>query len=201
VVTPPADAGVSAPDAAAPADAAVARADAQPGDRGAGADVAAPVPASLRSPHAWTISTYFAEGFPYSVVNNLADLFFTEQKATLQQIGLTSMFHLPWNLKFFLGPFVDAYATKRRWLIGVEVLLTLALIGLRTYGSIWRHWLHIHQRLWMLLEEECAPTVNSFISLMLFLISTLLFFLVWIVKMSHILRNLERANSPRYEKQ
>lgn len=97
----------------------------------AAADVtAAPVPASLRSPHAWTISTYFAEGFPYSVVNNLADLFFTEQKATLQQIGLTSMFHLPWNLKFFLGPFVDAYATKRRWMIGVEVLLTLALIGL-----------------------------------------------------------------------
>lgn len=80
------------------------------------------------SPHAWTISTYFAEGFPYSVVNNLADLFFTEHKATLQQIGLTSMFHLPWNLKFLVGPFVDAYATKRTWLIGLEVLLTLALV-------------------------------------------------------------------------
>jgi PAT family beta-lactamase induction signal transducer AmpG len=82
------------------------------------------------NPHAWTISTYFAEGFPYSVVNNLADLFFTEHKATLQQIGLTSMFHLPWNLKFLVGPFVDAYATKRTWLIGLEVLLTLALVFL-----------------------------------------------------------------------
>jgi PAT family beta-lactamase induction signal transducer AmpG len=82
------------------------------------------------TPHAWTISTYFAEGFPYSVVNNLADLFFTEHKATLQQIGLTSMFHLPWNLKFLVGPFVDAYATKRTWLIGLEVLLTLALVFL-----------------------------------------------------------------------
>jgi PAT family beta-lactamase induction signal transducer AmpG len=91
---------------------------------------AAPTTRPLYSPHAWTISTYFAEGFPYSAVNNLADLFFTEHKATLQQIGLTSMFHLPWNLKFFLGPFVDAYATKRRWLVGVEVLLTVALVAL-----------------------------------------------------------------------
>jgi PAT family beta-lactamase induction signal transducer AmpG len=81
-------------------------------------------------PSVWTVSTYFAEGFPYSVVNNLADLYFTEQKASLQQIGLTAMFHLPWNLKFLVGPFVDAYATKRRWLIALEVLLTAAMIVL-----------------------------------------------------------------------
>lgn len=88
------------------------------------------------SPHVWTISTYFAEGFPYSVVNNLADLFFAQHKATLQQIGLTSMFHLPWNLKFLVGPFVDAYATKRRWLIGLEVLLTLALMALAVTSTM-----------------------------------------------------------------
>jgi PAT family beta-lactamase induction signal transducer AmpG len=93
-------------------------------------------PRRSTSPHVWTVSSYFAEGFPYSVVNNLADLFFTEQKATLQQIGLTSMFHLPWNLKFLVGPFVDAYATKRRWLIGLEVLLTMALVALAVCASL-----------------------------------------------------------------
>jgi PAT family beta-lactamase induction signal transducer AmpG len=98
--------------------------------------VAAANPHRGASPHVWTISSYFAEGFPYSVVNNLADLFFTEQKATLQQIGLTSMFHLPWNLKFLVGPFVDAYATKRRWLIGLEVLLTVALVALAVCASL-----------------------------------------------------------------
>jgi len=88
------------------------------------------------SPHAWTISTYFAEGFPYSVVNNLADLFFTEAKATLAQIGLTSMFHLPWNLKFLIGPFVDAYATKRRWLIAFEVLCAIAIVALAVASTV-----------------------------------------------------------------
>ena len=97
----------------------------------------APSPSEAGAPPSvWTISTYFAEGFPYSVVNNLADLFFTEQKATLQQIGLTAMFHLPWNLKFLVGPFVDAYATKRRWLIGLEVLLTVALVALAATSTL-----------------------------------------------------------------
>ncbi len=98
-------------------------------------DGAASAPAGA-PPSVWTISTYFAEGFPYSVVNNLADLFFTEQKATLQQIGLTAMFHLPWNLKFLVGPFVDAYATKRRWLIGLEVLLAVALVALAATSTM-----------------------------------------------------------------
>lgn len=77
---------------------------------------------------AWVASTYFAEGFPYSVVVNLADLFFVAYGASLQAIGLTSLFHLPWNLKAFVGPLLDAYETKRRWLVGVEILLSLALL-------------------------------------------------------------------------
>src|SRR5690242_11760352 len=65
-------------------------------------------------PGAWVATTYFAEGFPYAVVVNLAELFFVAQKATLQAVGLTSLFHLPWNLKAFAGPFLDAYGTKRK---------------------------------------------------------------------------------------
>ena len=55
---------------------------------------AAPTTRPLHSPHGWTISTYFAEGFPYSVVNNLADLFFTEHKATLQHLRIRFGFNL-----------------------------------------------------------------------------------------------------------
>jgi PAT family beta-lactamase induction signal transducer AmpG len=80
----------------------------------------------------WVSTTYFAEGFPYSVVTNLAEILFKELGASLQVIGLTSLFHLPWNLKFLWGPFVDNYETKRRWLLGCEIAIVvmMALIAL-----------------------------------------------------------------------
>ncbi len=90
---------------------------------------------SLRAPAAWTASTNFAEGFPYGIVNSIADLFFTEMGASLKAIGLTSLFHVPWNLKFILGPFADAYATKRKWLIALEVMLSIAVLALAVVST------------------------------------------------------------------
>ena len=89
----------------------------------------------LSSPHVWVSTTYFGEGFPYSIVNNLAEILFKEMGASLQAIGLTALFHLPWNLKFLWGPFLDHYETKRRWLIGVEVALTAVLVVLAFLAS------------------------------------------------------------------
>jgi PAT family beta-lactamase induction signal transducer AmpG len=86
----------------------------------------------LRREHAWVSTTYFAEGYAYAIVNNLADILFKELGASLQVVGLTALFHLPWNLKFLWAPFVDDYETKRRWLIAIEVALTavVVLLGL-----------------------------------------------------------------------
>jgi MFS transporter, PAT family, beta-lactamase induction signal transducer AmpG len=96
-----------------------------PGEEEAGraerAGAAAPV---------WVSTTYFAEGFPYSVVNNLAEILFQTLGASLQAIGLTALFHLPWNLKFLWGPFLDRYETKWRWLVASEVALSVGLLGL-----------------------------------------------------------------------
>ncbi len=88
----------------------------------------------LSSPHLWVASTYFAEGYPYTVVNTLAEVLFKELGASLKAIGLTALLHLPWNLKFLWGPFADRYATKRSWLIWTEVgivsvILALALVA------------------------------------------------------------------------
>lgn len=85
---------------------------------------------ALSAPGAWVSSTYFAEGFPYSVVNNLVEILFKELGASLQVIGLTALFHLPWNLKFLWGPFLDQYETKRAWIVAVEVALTAVLVAL-----------------------------------------------------------------------
>jgi MFS transporter, PAT family, beta-lactamase induction signal transducer AmpG len=90
-----------------------------------------------RSPHLWVSSTYFAEGFPYAVVNNLAEILFKQLGASLEVVGLTSLFHLPWNFKFLWGPLVDNYETKRRWLLGTEavILAVLVLLGLLAAGQ------------------------------------------------------------------
>ncbi len=71
----------------------------------------------------WVSTTYFAEGLPYALVNNVADAMFTIMGASLGAIGLTALFHLPWNLKFLWGPLLDAYETKRAWLSICEWVL------------------------------------------------------------------------------
>ena len=82
----------------------------------------------LRHPAAWVSTTYFAEGYPYSIVHQIAEALFKELGASLQAIGLTALFHLPWNLKFLWGPLLDKYGTKRAWLVGIEVVLSALLV-------------------------------------------------------------------------
>ncbi len=98
-----------------------------------GREVTDPVPPKkpfARHPFFWVLTSYFAEGYPYSIVVNLADVMFKEMGASLQAIGLTSLFHLPWNLKFAWGPFLDAYGTKRQWILLCEVVIAALLIAL-----------------------------------------------------------------------
>ncbi|MBI5525525.1 MAG: MFS transporter [Deltaproteobacteria bacterium] len=80
--------------------------------------------------YVWTFSTYFAEGFPYSLVRNVSTAFFTFKNASLEAIGLTSLLGLPWNLKFVWAPLVDHYATKRSWIVAVELLIVAAIAAL-----------------------------------------------------------------------
>ena len=80
-------------------------------------------------PVLWVSTSYFAEGWPYMVVNELAVPLFKHLGASLGAIGLTALFHLPWNLKFLWGHAVDRYETKRRWVLAVELLLTAAMVA------------------------------------------------------------------------
>lgn len=73
--------------------------------------------------HWWIPSTYFAEGFPYSLVRQLSTVYYKDAGASLEAIGLTSLYGLPWTLKFLWAPLVDAYASKRRWLLSAEAVL------------------------------------------------------------------------------
>lgn len=100
---------------------------------------AEPDPARARGwkgPWGWVTTTYFAEGFPYTIVNSAADALLTVMGTSLATLGLTTILHLPWNLKFLWGPFVDGFETKRRWLLATEVLLCIALAVLALVGGV-----------------------------------------------------------------
>lgn len=75
------------------------------------------------SPQAWTFTTYFCEGLPYSIIRTVSTVFFRDNGVSLEGIGLTSLFGLPWALKFFWAPHLDRYGTKRQWLLLMQVLL------------------------------------------------------------------------------
>jgi PAT family beta-lactamase induction signal transducer AmpG len=84
--------------------------------------------AFLKNPHVWCFSTYFAEGFPFSIIRSVSTFFFRDMRVSLEAVGLTTFFGLPWILKFFWGPLVDEFATKKRWLLAMQAALAV-LIG------------------------------------------------------------------------
>jgi MFS transporter, PAT family, beta-lactamase induction signal transducer AmpG len=81
-------------------------------------------------PPLWALSTYFAQGFPYSLVRQLSTVFFKDHGASLQAIGMTSLYGVPWVLKALWAPAVDAFSTKRRWLLAVEAVLVAGILGM-----------------------------------------------------------------------
>ncbi|HWB77421.1 MAG TPA: MFS transporter [Nannocystaceae bacterium] len=89
----------------------------------------------LRSPHLWVTTIYFAEGFPYALVNNVADVVFVAMGANIKAIGLTALFHLPWNIKFLWAPPLDRYETKRSFVLACEVVIFVLVLLLAIFGT------------------------------------------------------------------
>jgi len=92
-----------------------------------GSDTRAPGPGRAAP---WVITTYFAEGLPYSIAHKVASEFFTAAGASLGIIGLVSLFGLPWNLKFLWSPLVDMYSTPRRWVLATGLACACAVAAL-----------------------------------------------------------------------
>jgi PAT family beta-lactamase induction signal transducer AmpG len=82
----------------------------------------------LSSPYVWAFTTYFTEGFPYTIINSISSLFLRDMGVRLESIGLTSLFGLPWVLKFLWGPLVDRFSTKRSWMLAMQFLLVIMML-------------------------------------------------------------------------
>jgi PAT family beta-lactamase induction signal transducer AmpG len=80
----------------------------------------------------WTITTYFAEGLPYSIVHQVSAELFTAVGASLAAVSYTSFYGAAWNFKFLWSPLVARYGTLRRWIVALELLLALPLLAAAT---------------------------------------------------------------------
>ncbi len=79
------------------------------------------------SPYVWAFTTYFAEGFPYSIIRTVSGVFFRDMKVSLESIGLTPLFGLPWIIKFLWSPQIDNYGSKKRWMVLSQGLIVVML--------------------------------------------------------------------------
>jgi len=84
---------------------------------------------TLQVPHVWTFTTYFAEGFPYTLIRTVSSVFFRDMRVSLEAIGLTSLFGLPWVLKFLWGPQIDQFGTKRIWMLATQAILVAFILA------------------------------------------------------------------------
>jgi PAT family beta-lactamase induction signal transducer AmpG len=82
----------------------------------------------LTTPYVWAFTTYFAEGLPYTIIRMVSSVFFRDMRVSLEAIGLTSLFGIPWVIKFLWGPLIDQFGTKRKWILIMQFLLALLFL-------------------------------------------------------------------------
>lgn len=83
---------------------------------------------STRSPWFFIPTQYFAEGVPFILTNQLSVAMYKSLEASNAFIGFTSFLYLPWSIKLFWGPLIDAYGTKRKWLIYMQLAMAICFV-------------------------------------------------------------------------
>ena len=76
-------------------------------------------------PNVWCFTTYFTEGFPYSIVRMMSMVLFTDIGMKERYLGYLNFLGIPWNLKFLWAPLVDIFGSKRTWMITIQTIISL----------------------------------------------------------------------------
>jgi PAT family beta-lactamase induction signal transducer AmpG len=84
---------------------------------------------------------YFAEGFPFGILEQTLPVYFRIHGLSLVHMGLLSLVTLPYALKFLWAPAVDFLGRRRQWVAGAQFLMAgfLALLAVLDPGapSVW----------------------------------------------------------------
>ena len=81
------------------------------------------------SPWFWIPLLNFASGFPYAIIISVSVIMYKSLGISNEDIGVyTSLLYLPWVIKPLWSPFIDLYATKRRWFLAMQLLIAIAFL-------------------------------------------------------------------------
>ena len=94
----------------------------------------------------WVTLLYFAEGFPFGILNDALPVYFRVHGVRLADIGLLSLVGLPWTLKFLWAPALDRWGRRRTWVVGCQALLAAGMMALLTLNPS-----QVDGRLWLVL--------------------------------------------------
>lgn len=82
-----------------------------------------------KSPWWWVPTLYFTEGLPYVIVITVSVIMYKKLGVSNADIGFyTSLLYLPWVIKPIWSPLVDIKGTKRKWFLGMQLLVALAFL-------------------------------------------------------------------------
>ncbi len=97
---------------------------------------------STPSPWAYIPTLYFLEGIPYIIINTVSAVLYADLGYSNTQIAFwTGWLYLPWILKMFWSPLLDAKSTKRRWLLGAQIMLSAVFLLLAALTA-WNAFTH-----------------------------------------------------------
>jgi PAT family beta-lactamase induction signal transducer AmpG len=71
---------------------------------------------------------YFAEGFPYGLIEQTFPIYFRVHGMSLAPLGFLSLLSLPYALKFFWAPAVDFLGARRHWIVAAQFCMAAALL-------------------------------------------------------------------------
>jgi PAT family beta-lactamase induction signal transducer AmpG len=73
---------------------------------------------------------YFAEGFPFGIIEQTLPVYFRSHGMSLVHVGLLSFLTLPYALKLFWAPAVDFLGARRHWIAAAQLLMAAAILVL-----------------------------------------------------------------------
>src|SRR5438128_9447233 len=92
---------------------------------------ATPLSSAAIRPWLFVPVLYVMQAIPFTLVGEVATLLYKDLGIPNARIALwVSLLGLPWMLKLFWGPVVDLNLTRRRWVLGAQVVIIAALAGL-----------------------------------------------------------------------
>ena len=80
-------------------------------------------------PWYWIPFLNFSSGFPYAIIISVSVIMYKNLGIANEDIGVyTSLLYLPWVIKPLWSPFIDLYATKRKWFLAMQLVIAIAFL-------------------------------------------------------------------------